>query len=339
MTIEYAFATRPEHGDVHQITEGIRWLRMPLPMQLEHINLWLVEDEGGTAIVDTGVFVASNREVWENTFAGAMHGERVSRVLVTHLHPDHVGCAGWLAENHGVELWMSREEYLLCRILIADMGRAAPAAGLRFYRAAGFPDDALHRYRETFGQFGRYVSALPDSYRRLIDGDVLSIGGSDWEVVVGRGHSPEHACLFNADRNLVISGDQFLPTISSNVSVYPTEPGANPLKDWIESLTAMKERLPEDVLVLPAHGKPFRGAYERLDALIDEHMTGLDKLMELCSEPQRAIDTFPALFKGRITKGNLVMAAGESIAHLNYLVAAGDLVAEANGDVIWYRRA
>ena len=186
--------------------------------------------------------------------------------------------------------------------------------------------------------FGRVVAPLPESYRRIVDGERLSIGGNDWEIVVGRGHSPEHACLFDAERNIVISGDQILPTISSNVSVYPTEPHANPLRDWLESLAAMKIRLPEDVLVLPAHGKPFRGAHARLDALISEHTTGLGRLFELCSEPRRAIDVFPALFKGRISDGNLIMAAGESIAHLNYLVAEGSLDVESRNGVLWYRR-
>ena len=219
-------------------------------------------------------------------------------------------------------------------------GREAPDAGVRFYRAAGFPDEALHRYQEMFGMFGRYVSPLPESYRRMKDCDVIAIGGSDWEVVVGRGHSVEHACLFNAERNVVISGDQVLPTISSNVSVYPTEPHANPLRDWMESLEHMKARLPADVLVLPAHGKPFRGAHERLDELIHEHDQGLEKCVELCAEPKRAIDVFPALFKGRISDGNLIMATGESIAHLNYLVESGALTVEPDRDgVDWYRRA
>jgi glyoxylase-like metal-dependent hydrolase (beta-lactamase superfamily II) len=339
MTIQYEFDTRPEHGGLYPVVDGIQWLRMPLPFVLEHINLWLVDDDNGFAIVDTGVSIDSNKEVWRNTFSTPMKGKTLSRVIVTHLHPDHVGCAGWLTRKHDVELWMSREEYLLCRILVADTGREAPDAGVRFYRAAGFPDDALQRYQDSFGMFGKVVAKLPESYRRMADGDVLSIGGSDWEVVVGRGHSPEHACLYNAERNLVISGDQILPTISSNVSVYPTEPRGNPLRDWIDSLREMKRRLPEDVLVLPAHGKPFRGAHIRLDALVEEHITGLDKLLQLCSEPRRAIDVFPALFKGRISKGNLIMATGESIAHLNYLVADGSLVAEADDGVLWYRRS
>ena len=336
MTVSYEFDTRPEHGGLYDVADGIRWLRMPLPMVLEHINLWLLDDADGCAIVDTGVYIDSNRAVWKDT----LDGRTVTRIVVTHLHPDHAGCAGWLARKHDVEVWMTREEYLLCRVLIADTGREAPDAGVQFYRAAGFPDDALHRYQEMFGMFGRYVSPLPESYRRLQDGNIVPIGGSDWEVVVGRGHSPEHACLFNAERNLVISGDQILPTISSNVSVYPTEPHANPLRDWMKSLEHMKTRLPEDVLVLPAHGKPFRGAHERLDELIHEHDTGLEKCVELCKQARRAIDVFPALFKGRISDGNLIMATGESVAHLNYLVDSGALTVEADRDgVDWYRQA
>jgi glyoxylase-like metal-dependent hydrolase (beta-lactamase superfamily II) len=234
---------------------------------------------------------------------------------------------------------MSREEYLLCRILVADTGRPAPAAGVSFYRAAGFPEAALARYQEMFGMFGKYVAALPDSYRRLLDGELVSIDGSDWEIVVGNGHSPEHACLFNAARNVVISGDQLLPTISSNVSVYPTEPHGNPLKDWMQSLRMLQQRLPEDVLVLPAHGSPFRGAHARLDALIKEHETGLDMLLDLCAEARRAVDVFPALFKADIADSNLIMATGESIAHLNYLLYAGAIGVEPDRHgVLWYSR-
>lgn len=338
-SIRYEFEDKPGHGDIRDIAEGIRWLRMPLPMVLEHINLWLLEDDGGCAIVDTGVNIEPSREVWRRTMNGPLANTSITRIIVTHLHPDHVGCAGWLACEHDVELYMTREEYLLCRVLISDTGRDAPEAGVRFYREAGFPEDALQRYRDRFGFFGRLVSPLPESYRRLIDGEFVSIGANDWEVIVGRGHSPEHACLYDAARNIVISGDQILPTISSNVSVYPTEPNANPLLDWITSLTALKTRLPEDVLVLPAHGKPFRGAHRRLDALIHEHDTALEKCIELCAEPRRAIDVFPALFKGRISDGNLIMAIGESVAHLNYLLEAKQVTVEPDAEgVSWYRR-
>jgi glyoxylase-like metal-dependent hydrolase (beta-lactamase superfamily II) len=334
----YAFDDRPEAGDTMQVAPGIAWLRMPLPFALGHINLWLLEDDDGWTIIDTGVFTEVTRAVWQKTFAGAMQSRRVRRVIVTHLHPDHAGCAGWLTEQCNVELWMPREEYLLCRILVADTGRPTPDAGIRFYKAAGFPPEAMSHYQKMFGMFGRYVAALPESYRRLKDRDMVRIGANDWQVVIGRGHSPEHACLFCEELNVVISGDQLLPTISSNVSVYPTEPAANPLDDWIESLTAMKKRLPADVLVLPSHGKPFRGARERLQGLIDEHHDCLNDLASLCREPKRAIDVFPALFRSPINENNLIMATGESVAHLNYLMYQGRMAVEMDPDgVNWYR--
>ncbi len=336
--ISYEFSGRPDSGEVMQVVPGVKWLRMPLPFALGHINLWLLEDGDGWVIVDTGVCTEESQAVWDRTFTGGMEGRPVTRLIVTHLHPDHAGCAGWLADKLDVELLMSREEYLLCRILDSDTGRSAPDAGIRFYKAAGYSQEALNSYQERFGMFGKYVSRLPESYRRLQDGDVLGIGANEWEIVVGRGHSPEHACLYCADLNLLISGDQLLPTISSNVSVHPTEPAANPLSDWLASLEELKERIPEDVLVLPAHGKPFRGAHARLNQLIHEHKTGLAELHSLCKEPKRAIDTFTALFKAKITGSNLMFATGESIAHLNYLLNTHQMTVETNDDgVHWYR--
>lgn len=336
MSVAYEFDLRPGYGDVTPISDGVEWLRMPLPFALSHINLWILRDGDGIAIVDTGIHSSKSRAHWQ----AAIAGRTVTRVLVTHLHPDHVGGAGWLCKEHDVDLWMTREEYLLCRILVADTGRAAPDAGINFYKAAGFPREALERYIERFGGFGKAVSPLPESYRRMQDGDEIKIDGDAWQVLVGRGHSPEHACLLNADKKLLIAGDQILPTISSNVSVYPTEPWANPLRDWLESLNDLKRRLPRDVLVLPAHGSPFRGAHTRLDALIAEHEEGLDKLLVLCAEPKRAIDVFPALFRSRISDGNLIMATGEALAHLNYLLAEGKLAADSDADgVTWYRRS
>ena len=189
-----------------------------------------------------------------------------------------------------------------------------------------------------FGMFGKFVAELPETYTRLRDGETLDLGGRRWEVIVGRGHSPEHACLACHDEGLVISGDQLLPTISSNVSVFPTEPLADPLAEWLSSLRELKTRISEDVVVLPAHGRPFRGAHERLDELIEEHESGLRALTGLLAEPRRAVDVFAALFKSPIKDGNLIMATGESIAHLNYLVNIGTVTRERDDEgVHWYR--
>ncbi|HEY6577725.1 MAG TPA: MBL fold metallo-hydrolase, partial [Rhizomicrobium sp.] len=321
--LDYPFSARPEPGQTVVVAPGLHWVRMRLPFQLNHINLWLLEDGDGWTVVDTGLRDEPTAEFWKQLFTGAMENRPVRRVIVTHLHPDHVGMAGWMVRRFEAELWMTRTDYLLCRNLVADTGQEAPEEGLRFYRAAGLSDEALEAYRTRFGGFGRGVYRLPNSYRRMQGGDAIAIGKRVWEVVVGRGHAPEHACLWCAADGLFISGDQILPRISSNVSVFPTEPEANPLQEWLDSCAMLKQLLPAETLVLPSHNEPFRGAPERLDELIHEHEENMDKLAALCGEPQRAVDCFPALFRSRITSGNYLMATGESIAHLNCLRARG----------------
>jgi len=337
-SIRYEYDFQPEIGEAVDVLAGLKWLRLPLPFLLGHINVWLLRDGDGWVIVDTGIFTAATREVWANVFSQTLDNAPITRVFVTHMHPDHVGCAGWLCERFRVELFMSRDEYLLCRLLVSDTGVPAPEEGQNFYRSAGFSADQMVRYVELFGSFGKLVAPLPQSYHRLVEGLTLDIGAYEWQVISGHGHSPEHACLYCPEQNVLISGDQILPTISSNVSVFPTEPAANPLAGWFESLHRLKDVLPDDVLVLPAHGKPFRGVKSRLDALIGEHETGLEKLRELCRQPQRAVDVFPVLFKSKITDSNLIMATGEAIAHLHYLCYEGKLeVAKVEDGVRWYR--
>jgi glyoxylase-like metal-dependent hydrolase (beta-lactamase superfamily II) len=336
-TLDYPFEARPELGALIEIRPGIHWIRMRLPMQLNHINLWLLEDEGGWTIVDTGIRDEVTRDAWEQLFAGPMKGRAVKRVIVTHLHPDHVGMAGWLTRKFDVPLWMSRTDYLMCRNLVADTGQEAPEEGVRFYRAAGFTDEALESYKTRFGGFGKGVSRLPQSYRRIQDGEEIVIGNRIWKVVVGRGHAPEHACLWCEAENIFISGDQILPRISSNISLFPTEPDANPLQDWLDSCAKLKDLLPKDILVLPSHNEPFRGAPTRLQELIDDHEQNMDKLTALCREPKRATDCFPALFRSRITSGVYGMATGESLAHLSCLIARGRLAKDTDAHgVDWY---
>jgi glyoxylase-like metal-dependent hydrolase (beta-lactamase superfamily II) len=233
---------------------------------------------------------------------------------------------------------MSRLEYLSCRLMAADTGRAAPAAGIEFYRSAGWDDPAIEAYKAKFGTFGELIYPMPASYRRISGGETLTLGDANWKVVAGNGHSPEHACLYNADAKLLISGDQVLPRISSNVSVYPTEPDANPLHDWLTSLAAIMQQVPDDVLVLPSHNLPFVGLHARCRELIESHRRGLSRLEGMLDEPRRAIDVFAALFSRPITPEVLGMATGEAMAHLNYLTQLGRATREADSRGVWWWR-
>jgi len=337
----YPFEDRkPGMGEAIEVAPGIFWLRMPLPFQLNHINVWLLEDGDGWAIVDTSVNDGTSKKHWEAVLKSKLGGRKVTRVFVTHMHPDHVGLSGWLCEKYGAQLHMSRTDYLMCRMLVADTGQKPPPEGLNFYRAAGFPEDAMAKYFERFGGFGMGVYRMPQAYHRLMEGAEFTIGGRIWRVVVGRGHAPEHACLWCPEANIIISGDQILPRISSNVSVFPTEPDSNPLQEWLDSCARLRDLLPDETLVLPAHNEPFRNVKKRMQDLIDGHEEGMTKLMALLDGPKRAVDVFPALFRARITGSNYIMATGESLAHLNCLMARGDVTRERGADgVDRYARA
>lgn len=335
----YPCGDAPEPGTLKKVAEDVYWVRMPLPFALKWINLWLLRDGEGWTIVDTGVATEETRLYWRTIFDTYLEGLPVTRVMITHMHPDHVGLAGWLTRKFDAQLWMSRLEYLTCRTLVADTGRDAPDVAISFYRAAGWNEDALDTYRVRFGGFGKAVSRLPDAYKRISDGDEISIGGRPWCVIMGCGHSPEHACLFQPDLNVLVSGDQVLPRISSNVSVFPTEPEGDPMRDWINSCHKLKAALPEDVLVLPAHNEPFVGAHRRLDDLIDNHESALARLANWIEEPKRVVDCFSPLFKRTIGPDVLGMATGEAIAHLNCLIARGQAATSMGSDgVVLYRK-
>ena len=321
----------PESGSVTQITEGVFWLRMPLPMKgLNHINLWILKDGDGWAIVDTGIGSRECKSVWEKALGGIMAGRRVTKVIATHLHPDHTGLAGWLCRKFDAPLYMTRGEYFLCRLMAADTGNPAPLHALKFYERAGFSGPQIELYKQRFGGFGKAITPMPEGYTRIQAGEHISINGVDWNILVGSGHSPEHACLFSPALNICLTGDQLLPNISSNVSVWPTEPEGNPMQDWIDSCYMLRLRLPEDVLVCPAHGIPFRGAYKRLDKLVEHHEKALARLYDFCTTPMLSTQVYSCLFRREINDGNRIMAVGEAIAHLMCLVERGKMTRRIN---------
>ena len=341
--LSYPFAGPPAPGEPLEVAPGVHWLRMPLPYTLNHINLWTIADGEGFAIVDTGTRTEDVAAAWHTLFAGPLAASQPTRVFVTHMHPDHVGMAGWITRKFNVRLWMSRLEYLSVRVMAADTGREAPPDAIAFYRRAGWGEPAIESYRVRFGNFGKHIHALPESYHRLSDGDDLRIGDHTWRVIMGSGHSPEHACLHCPELKLLISGDQVLPRISSNVSVNPMEPDADPLGDWMNSLAKVRRLVDDDVLVLPAHNEPFRGLHARLDALTTGQNRAMDRLRRRLTEPRRAIDVFGALFARQIAEtdvGLLGMATGESMACLNNLLHRGELAVETDdAGVRWYRLA
>jgi glyoxylase-like metal-dependent hydrolase (beta-lactamase superfamily II) len=317
--LEHPWAAPPAPGTTETVAPGIRWLRMPLPFALNHINLWLLDDGDGVAIVDTGLGLPDTRALWEQIFANELGGKSVTRVIATHFHPDHFGNTGWLTERWGVDLWCTQAEFQAA--VIACAARKSERM-VDHYRRQGVPAEALERLRERGNHYPALVPALPETYRCLRDGNRLVIGGRAWEVVVVLGHAPEHAALWCAEMNVLISGDQVLPKITTNVSVWWDRPLDDPLRLYLDSLARFRP-MPADALVLPSHGLPFRGLHARLDALRAHHDERLAETLDALTEPRSAAELIPVLFRRQLDTHQLSFAIGEALAHLNHLESAG----------------
>ncbi len=339
--LHYRFEDQaPADGEVTEVADGVFWARMPMWGRLNHINVWLLRDNDGWTIVDTGLNREDVQNCWKKIFANHLDGKPVTRVIATHLHTDHTGNAGWICQEWGCELWMSRSDFFMCKVMAADGPSDVPEDAIKFYKRAGFDEARLDRYRQRFGQFGANISELPAGYRRITDGQFIEIDGREWRSIIGHGHAPEHVCLYCPELKVIIGGDQILPKITPNVSVQPSEPLANPLRDFINSCARFREVLQPNLLVLPAHESLYEGVHERLTELIDWHEVALEKLYDMCDEPRRAVDVFPALFKSKITDTSYFPATGESIAHLHCALERRMLtVEEDENGVAWWRQA
>ncbi len=331
---DYPFDREPGPGDSLEVAPGVHWLRMPLPFKLDHINLWLLDDGEGWTAVDTGINTGEVKDAWRLVAGRLFAGKPLKRIVVTHFHPDHLGLAGWLAEAHEAPLWMPLAEWTHGRMLSMDTADTIGEEFLAFYRRAGFDEDQIEVARGRLGRYGKAVSKIPTSFRRIAEGEVIDIGGRDWRVVVGTGHAPEHACLYCRELNVLISGDQVLPRISPNVSVWPQEPDADPLRLFLQSLRTFHS-LPEDVLVLPSHDWPFRGLHGRLDDLAYHHRERLDETLAACARPAAATEVLKRLFSRPLDDHQLFFAIGETLAHLHRLLGEGALERRLGSDGVY----
>jgi glyoxylase-like metal-dependent hydrolase (beta-lactamase superfamily II) len=320
----YPFAEAlPAPGESISVAPGVSWIRMPLPFALDHINLWVIEDGEGWALIDTGYGVPATWELWEKHFAGTLGGRPVTKVIVTHYHPDHLGSAAWLVERTGAPFWMTTGEFLAGHAARNDTAGFDRDTGIDFLKRHGLPEALIpERMRAGGNGYAKGVPDIPKRYRRLMHGDRLTIGGDDWEVITVFGHAPEHAALWCEARGLLISGDQVLPKITTNVSVWGSQPDADPLTLFLDSLGRFSH-LPGDTRVLPSHDRVFHGLHERIAELHAHHAERLDRLHAALDTPKSAADVLPILFRRTLDGHQMMFAMGEAVAHLHRLMYGG----------------
>ena len=331
--LDYPFAQPPAPGALQEVARGVFWLRMPLPFALEHINLWLLQDGDGWTIVDCGFGTDETRALWQEIFARSLNGRPVARIVVTHFHPDHFGLAAWLAERRQAPVLMTEPEFASAQAWFAASDLYKREAHAAMFAQHGLaPGDEQTLDPENL--FKRGVQALPSRISALTDGQQLNINGRAWHVITGYGHSPEHAALYCGELGVFIAGDMVLPRISTNVSVQPYAPDADPLGRFLDSLTRYAA-LDAETLVLPSHGLPFYGLRKRVATLKQHHNARLDELLLACDEPYTAAEAMPVIFKRALDAQQTLFAMGETLSHLNYLKRRGQLLRARGNDGIY----
>jgi glyoxylase-like metal-dependent hydrolase (beta-lactamase superfamily II) len=337
--IRYPWEAPPETGAALEVAEGILWLRLPLPMTLDHVNIYALDEGDHWTLVDCGVYSKTSVAIWENLLAGPLRGKPVGRILLTHHHPDHVGAAGWFMAR-GASLWASRTAWALSRMLILDEEAEATEPARAFWRRAGMDGEIYaKRCAERPFNFADMSHPLPVGYRRVQQGEVITAAGRTWDVHVGNGHAPEHLTFWSREDQVILSGDQILASISPNIGVMPSEPEADPLGEWLESCHRFAELAREDQLVLGGHKLPFTGAPTRMRQLIENHEGALKRLLQHLAVPKTAVECFPPLFKRTIDGGTYGLAMVEAVAHLNHLLVRGAVTRDEGPGGAWLWRA
>lgn len=343
--LHYPFGEQlPAGGGTLEVAPGLRWIRMALPFALNHINLWLLRDEvesedglvQGWSAVDCCIDRPESRAQWEQIIGNELQGLPILRVIVTHMHPDHVGLAHWLCQRFAAPLWISSTDYHVACLASSKASSFGGAGAAIFLASHGLNDEeSMAGIKQRSSYYSALVPGLPKSYRRMRDGDRIRIGNNEWRCIAGFGHAPEHIALYCEEHRLLLGGDMMLPRISTNVSVFENEPESDPLKLFLDSIDRFRELHP-DTLTLPSHGKPFRGLYQRIEQLHAHHRERLSEVMAACSErPGSAHDMVPVLFKRPLDLHQKTFAMGESIAHLHNLWFAGKLRRRKHPDGVY----
>jgi glyoxylase-like metal-dependent hydrolase (beta-lactamase superfamily II) len=337
--LTFPIPVAPTPGTVTDVAPGIRWLRLPLPYRLDHVNIYLIENQGGWTALDSGLGTDECKDAWQAALAGPLRGQNLKSLIVSHFHPDHVGLAGWLCEKYDIELTMPRPEYLhslLLQFAPADYGEGVFRP---FYKRHGLSAEATEIVLSRGHEYLKRTTGVPASYHRVKHGDTLSVAARDFQVLTGGGHALEQAMLYRPQENLFLAADQVIARISPNVSVHPMEPGLDALGIYLNSLRAIRDSVQPDVLVLPGHGLPFLGLHDRVQELIDHHAARCGDIAVGCMEvPLSVAEIVPVLFTRPLDAHQTGFAFGEVLAHVNHMLGRDELRLETDaGGVDRYR--
>jgi len=324
--LRFPWPEAPEPGVPVEVAPGILWVRFPLPFRLDHVNIYLIADGDGWAVVDTGISDDVTREAWGALLNGPLAGQPLTRLIVTHFHPDHIGLAGWLCAEFGIPLLTSQTSFLMCNVISLTPGAAEAKPYRDFYLRHGMDAETAQMVSTQGHQYLQMVAPLPPTFLRLLSGDMLTIGGRQFRVYSGDGHAPEQIMLYLPEEKILLAADQVIARITPNISVWAVDPDGDPLGHYLRTTRTLESHVPEDTLVLPGHELPFYGLAERCRQIVNHHEDRCRMITEACADgPKSVAELVPVVFQRPLDPHQLSFAFSETHAHVNRLIRRGEL--------------
>ncbi|SMH30931.1 MBL fold metallo-hydrolase [Mesorhizobium australicum] len=320
--LEFPWADTPPPGEAREVAPGLFWARLPLPFRLNHVNVWLLEEDDGWTVIDTGCATPEIIAAWEALLAGPMRGRPVRRVVATHGHVDHIGLSGWMVSRFDADYVGTFAEWMWARVSHMHDVPGSNDAHHYYLVRNGFDDAVAQKLVKSRHRFINLSSPIPGWITEIRDGETVRLGGRSWRVIVTRGHAFEHASFLDEEANILIAGDHLLPKITPVIAVYEMMPKADPLGDYLESFPSFSDVRP-DALVLPSHDTPYYGISERILELREHHDKRLAATVEFLRTPRVPLDLSKSMFPHIEGPDNMGFALGETLAHVNHLVRLG----------------
>jgi glyoxylase-like metal-dependent hydrolase (beta-lactamase superfamily II) len=324
--LRFPYEEAPATGLPIEVAPGILWVRFPLPFRLDHVNIYLIDDGDGYAVVDTGISDDVTRAAWRALMAGPLAGKRLTRVIVTHFHPDHIGLAGWLWQEFETPLLTSQTSFLMCNMISLTPGAAKAQPYQDFYLRHGMDAETARLVSTQGHQYLGMVTPLPPTFRRLLSGDTLVIGSRQFRVYTGDGHAPEQIMLYLEEEKILLAADQVIAKITPNIGVWAVDPEGDPLGHYLRSLRLLEAHVPEDTLVLPGHQLPFYGLNERCRQIVNHHEDRCRMIADACAGgPKSVAELVPVVFHRPLDPHQMSFAFSETHAHVNRMIRRGEL--------------
>ena len=300
--------------------DEVTQLKVPLPFRLNHINCYLVQGIRGLVLIDTGLNTDVSKSVWRDFLESQYLTQPIVAIVLTHLHPDHIGMSHWLQNELDIPVYLAAADIAMVRSLWCADSDSSKKAFSAHWGQFGLPVDMFNQLVERRASYKGLVHDLPRELSVLDEGIVDTLLGPDWSMVRVPGHSAGHVCLYHSPTRDMLTGDHVLPRITPNISLH-VEGSRNPLHDYIQSLYLIREY--DCARYFPAHGAVGNDLCERALEIIQHHDEKCQKILANTGSAETVFEFMPLLFDKVIPAHQWMFAYGETAAHLVYMAQQG----------------